>query len=275
MAIKPKIEALISKSNAKTEKQDATLSEAVSRLIDGYGSGGEVLEDDSIYGFSLPHFHNLTFSTSYSILSLNNDAVQPICDIDYTKPWEIRLQFVPSYTGNRDMTLTGTYQTNYKNPSWQLKLAEGRLWSGYSTSGSSWDHQISVPLDASEFSSGGTYTALFGWDGETFYSKILDKTGKVMIAGEVAVTTPHHQNAAYPLSLGRNTSSSIFYAGDIDLSKSYIKNDGKIIWGHKTKKSLQLYQTSQKVLNFEKLVDPVTITDDELYSIQILTEAEA
>lgn len=40
MAIKPKIEALISKSNAKTEKQDATLSEAVSRLIEGYGSGG-------------------------------------------------------------------------------------------------------------------------------------------------------------------------------------------------------------------------------------------
>ncbi len=48
MTIKEKIETLISKINTKTNVQDATLSEGINRLIEGYNSGGSA-SGPSIY----------------------------------------------------------------------------------------------------------------------------------------------------------------------------------------------------------------------------------
>ena len=206
-----------------------TLSEMPGE-INGGGGGGTT--DANILGFRLPEY-DLSFTSDYKMLNLNNDAIQPLCSIDYTKPWEIKIRFTPIFSTPRDMTLTGTYNANYRNPSFQLQLATGRLWCGYSTNGTSWDKAISVPLVASDFTSSNTYNALFGWNGKIFYAKILDANESVLYEGELSVTEPHYQNANFPLIFGRNVNSSIFYVGDMDVSKSYIKNGGQIIWGVK------------------------------------------
>ena len=121
---------------------------------------------------------------------------------------------------------------------------EKRLWCGYSTSGATWDYQISVPLDASDFSSGTTYIGVFGWNGTTFYAKTLDENRNILLSGELEVTQQHYQDENYPFIFGRNVASNIYYVGDIDFSKTYIKNDGKIVWGCQKDNSVDSYPKS-------------------------------
>lgn len=49
MSIRSKIQALITAANAKTGESDATLTDAVQTLIDGYGQGGEEITLPSAY----------------------------------------------------------------------------------------------------------------------------------------------------------------------------------------------------------------------------------
>lgn len=45
MSVKSKIQSLISAANAKTGESDATLTDAVQTLVDGYGQGGATVDD--------------------------------------------------------------------------------------------------------------------------------------------------------------------------------------------------------------------------------------
>lgn len=53
MSIKSKIQSLIAAANAKTGESDATLTDAVQTLVDGYGQGGSGSNEDAIISRSL------------------------------------------------------------------------------------------------------------------------------------------------------------------------------------------------------------------------------
>lgn len=242
MSILDDLQSVADAIRSKTGKTDKMMLAEMPGEIEGITGGGEITKYN-ISGFKLPQY-GLSLTDNFEMLNMNNNAVRPLCSIDYSKPWEVEMRFTPSYSSPQDMTLTGTYEANYKNPSYQLKLMEKRLWCGYSTSGATWDYQISVPLDASDFSSGTTYIGVFGWNGTTFYAKTLDENRNILLSGELEVTQQHYQDENYPFVFGRNVASNIYYVGDIDFSKTYIKNDGKIVWGCQKDNSVDSYPKS-------------------------------
>ena len=286
MAIKPKIEALISKSNAKTEKQDATLSEAVSRLIDGYGSGGGGYYVD-LSTLNLPNHSNARLAFNQGVYSKSNtvDFVIPAEAFDFGDgKWCVQLRFRKNQEYGEFATLTGVKGEPTQNQVLTEFKQNGEI-NAYlkfpSSTGttpvdqvfSSESNQLGVFYTLKiEYNGTGAYTTtLFDEEWNTLKETVYESDEKVMY-----FSLPEYLGDLYTSAI-----NGIFaFNGDFDMANSYIRHGDKIVWGFDERtavaiKGLQLYQTSQKVLSFEKLVDPVTITDDELYSIQILAEVEA
>lgn len=284
MAIKPKIEALISKSNAKTEKQDATLSEAVSRLIDGYGSGGGYYVDLST--LNLPNYSNARLAFNQGVYSKGSvvDFVIPAEAFNFRDgKWCVQLRFLKheeygtyatligvngEYTQNQVLTefkKNGEINAYLKFPSstgatpvTQVFASEGNQLGVF--------YALKIEYDGT----GAYTTTLFDEEWNTLKETVYESNEKVMYFGLNEIL-----GGLYYSNL-----SDFGFIGDFDMENSYIKHGDKIVWGFDERttvdiKGLQLYQTSQKLLSFEKLAKPVTITDDELYQIQILSEVEA
>lgn len=284
MAIKPKIEALISKSNAKTEKQDATLSEAVSRLIDGYGSGGGYYVDLST--LNLQNYSNSRLAFNQGVYSKGNtvDFVIPAEAFNFGDgKWCVQLRFRKHEEFGTYATLTGVNGEYTQNQVLTEFKKNGEI-NAYLKFPSSTG---TTPVDqvfASEGNQLGVfYTLKIEYDGTGAYTTTLFDEKWNELKETVYESDEKVQYFDLPEILGGLYTSSddptFGFIGDFDLSNSYIRHGDKIVWGFDERtavdiKGLQLYQTSQKVLNFEKLAKPITIADDELYQIQILTEVE-
>lgn len=286
MAIKPKIEALISKSNAKTEKQDATLSEAVSRLIDGYGSGRSGYYVD-LSTLNLQNYSNFRLAFDKGVYSKGNtvDFVIPAEAFDFGDgKWCVQLRFRKNQEYGEFATLTGVKGEPAQNQVLTEFKQNGEI-NAYLKFPSSTGTTPVTQVFATEGNQLGVfYTLKIEYDGTGAYTTTLfdaewNKLKETVYESEEKVmyfSLPEYLGDLYTSAI-----NGIFaFNGDFDMSNSYIRHGDKIVWGFDERtavdiKGLQLYQTSQKVLNFEKLAKPITLADDELYQIQILAEVEA
>lgn len=136
MSIKSKIQSLISAANTATGESDATLTDAVQTLVDGYGQGGGGEENSEIVTVGANDISNVVQAETYlkglSTLDFTSNKYSIEIETGYTTPTYNQIGGIIRYVvDNTNVTIAqavryrNSWSTIQLLPSYDALLAEG------------------------------------------------------------------------------------------------------------------------------------------------------
>lgn len=198
-----------------------------------------------------PHNINLTLSplnvTVVGSPTINNGVVSGQASGSYTylpnifKPenysWEIGGEFQTGATVSNVQALCGNAGINssdYKTP--QLQIASGnKLRLLTSSNGSSWNITSGTTgLSETVIEPNTQYNYKYGWDGNNYYIDLATGAGEYIrvfsYASTVAVFDSSSNGNCLSFGYSRYSNSYGVFNGSVNLAKSYVKINDKIVW---------------------------------------------
>lgn len=157
--------------------------------------------------------------------------------IDYSKSFEISIKF--NIKGSSNVLLLGSEGNEYNNPSIAIYDNWTNIWYSYSVNGREWEPDQSVYVQ-NGLSANTWYTIVYGIEVgsvNTQYCKLLDNNGNIIAQNSNTVSNlPYNNLTTIPEDLLKFF-GNVNYQWidqdyiDFDISGTYIKNDGNLIWG--------------------------------------------
>ena len=167
-----------------------------------------------------------------------------ICN--YTSPWEWCITYIPKINNtSSNVVLLGTagpyyaegssYSGDYYfNPT--LEVWNGNeIFYGITERVNEWQYASSINLSET-LEINKSYSFIIGMNSEGIYVKVIRRDTGTIIGQITNSSTPQQItfNKRYPGFLNNNKDNKFKLAGDLDLSKTYYKENGVLLWGCNT-----------------------------------------
>ena len=178
------------------------------------------------------------FTTQYNYFRpLDKDG--NILHVDFSKPFEIKVVFKVTELKNQAQVLFGGEQSYYHTPSIEIAANNNAIWCGLSTSGTTWDYYLDflpTVMEGNTIPLNSEVTVDAIWDG-TDYTVTVSYNGNSYTMSVTPASLPY-SSENYNLEFGGINKSSNHYATytNIDLAQTFIKSEGRMIWGYEKKK---------------------------------------
>ena len=194
------------------------------------------------YNVSLENL-TLSFSKDSEIDNYSRYAIWANYLASYNSPWEWCVTYVPRFSGTTTVGILGTagpffndgsfYSGDYYyNPT--IEIWNGNeMWYGVTEHINSWEYQASTNLSES-LVVGKSYSFIIGENSNGIYVKAKRNDTNTIIGQITNSATPQQVTYAnrYPGLLCNNKDSKFKWAGDLDLSKTYYKENNIVLWGY-------------------------------------------
>ena len=164
-----------------------------------------------------------------------------ICN--YTSPWEWCITYIPKINNTSSNVVllgtsgpyyaeSGSYSGDYYfNPT--LEVWNGNeMFYGITEKVNEWQYASSISLSET-LEINKSYSFVIGMNSDGIYVKAIRRDTNTIIGQITNSSTPQQItfNERYPGFLNNNKDNKFKLAGDIDLSKTYYKENGVLLWG--------------------------------------------
>lgn len=235
LTLKQKINSLITKSNEVMKKENTDLTTTIIDLCDGYGKGdqpkipfiGKLVSSNLFYDIDFSTYE-LKFNQS-SPSSTGDYYISPNIKFAYNLSWELCITYKLNVI--YDVCLIGSQSYYYDNPTIEIQQSGKYIWGGISRSNSTWDNGIAITL-STPLKINNYYKFILGKNETELYLKCIDLATGEIIGSSINRTTNNQRANNIPVCFMGNARNSRFYStGDIDLTHTYYKENGEIVWG--------------------------------------------
>lgn len=150
----------------------------------------------------------------------------------WNQPFEICVTFEITSLDSGGHALFGSKSGYYSTPSIEVRPQNNNFWCGWSTNGSTWTESMQIEgSDGLSLQTGTQIIVDAVYDG-TEYTVTVDD-GTSLVSKSMSVSGAHYYSNSRLLQFGGINVDSSHYAKCeiIDLSNTYIKENGVLLWG--------------------------------------------
>ena len=179
----------------------------------------------------------LVYNQSSATQNSSGGYIAPTTIVHYNGSWEWCITYRPRFSTptSSAVCILGTASSGryYDNPTIELTCLVS-VWIGVSANGSTWDTGFSLSNFSEPMTVGTEYSFVLGCSSDgNAYAKVINADSDVVLCESTGTGySQHHNYGNYKAALLGNAMQARFMlAGDVILSKTYYKEDGKVIWG--------------------------------------------